>query len=335
MAEQAKGKVDGAQKAAIFLMALGEATAAEVLRHIGPKEVQQVGVAMAALENVSKDTVQAALDEFIDYVKTETGLAIGNHDYIRNVLVGALGENKAGGMIDRILLGGNTKGLDSLKWMESRSIVELIREEHPQVIAIVLSYLDSDQAAEVLSEFPEKVRADLLVRIATMDGIQPDAMQELNDMLEQQLHGRGSVRSSGIGGAKAAANILNFVDMESGILAQIKEVDTNLGQEIEDLMFVFEHLVDVDDRGIQTLLREISTDNLVLALKGADDKVREKMFSCMSQRAAEMLKDDLEAKGPVRLSEVEAAQKEILSIARRLADEGHIALGSAGGEEMI
>jgi len=304
---------------------------------MGPKEVQQLGVAMAGITNVSRETVQTVLADFINKVNSETGLGMGAEDYVRSVLVNALGEEKAGGMIDRILLGGNTKGLESLKWMDARAVTELIRLEHPQIIAIVLSYLDSDQAAAVLNEFPEKIRADLLLRIATLDGIQPAAMHELNEVLEKQLRGSSGLQSSTIGGVKTAANILNFMEgsIESQIMEQVKEVDEDLGQSIEDLMFVFENLGDVDDRGIQTLLREISTDNLVLALKGADENIKEKIFKNMSSRAAEMLRDDLEAKGPVRVSEVEAAQKEILAIARRLADEGQITLGGGGGEDMI
>ncbi len=327
----------GVDKAAILLVSLGEAAASEVLKHMGPKEVQQLGVSMANMQNVTKDDVQVVLNDFIGNVKTQTAVGMGAEDYVRNVLVNALGEEKAGGMIDRILLGGNTKGLESLKWMDARGVYELIRLEHPQIISIVLSYLDSDQAAGILGQFPEKVRPDLLMRIATLDGVQPAAMQELNDILEEQLRGGSGVQSAAIGGVKAAANILNFVDStsESKIMDQVKEIDDDLGQEISDLMFVFENLKDIDDRGIQTLLREVSTENLVLALKGADDAVQEKIFTNMSSRASEMLRDDLEAKGPVKVSEVEGAQKEILSIARRLADEGQIALGGAGGEEMI
>jgi flagellar motor switch protein FliG len=221
--------------------------------------------------------------------------------------------------------------------MDARSVIELIRLQHPQIVAIVLSYLESDQAAQVLSEFPEKVRADLIMRIASLDGVQPAAMSELNDILEKQLKGNAGLQSSTIGGVKTAANILNFLDstVESLVMEQIKEADEDLGQAIEDLMFVFDNLSEVDDRGIQTLLREISTDNLVLALKGSNETIKEKIFNNMSARAAEMLRDDLEAQGPVKLSDVETAQKEILSIARRLADEGTISLGGGAGEQMI
>jgi len=325
------------QMAAVLLMSVGEDIAAEVLKHMGPKEVQKIGLEMSTVSDMTKDTVDEVLNQFLTTVEQQTALGVGADDYVRSVLVNALGEDKAAGIIDRILLGGNAKGLESLKWMNPKAVVELIRNEHPQIIAIVLSYLDSDQAAEVLSAFPEKVRADLLLRVATLDGVQPAAMKELNETLELQLKGGSNVQSSSIGGIKAAADILNFVDsnIESIIMEKVKETDEDLGQEIQDLMFVFENLNDVDDRAIQTILREVSTDTLLLAMKAADEELKEKIFNNMSKRAAEMLRDDLEAKGPVKLSEVEGAQKEILSIARRLADEGQISLGSGGGEEMI
>lgn len=328
----------GAEKVAILLMALGEETAAEILSHMGPKEVQQVGVSMASMDSVSKEIVEATVQEFIAELQKETGLGVGADDYVRSVLVSALGEEKAGGMIDRILLGGNTKGLESLKWMDARAVAELIRNEHPQIIAVVLSYLDSDHSAQIISELPENTRHDIMMRIASVDGVQPAAMAELNEILENQLKGSNGMKSSAFGGVKTAANILNFIDStnSSNIMEKVKEMDEDLGTQIEDLMFVFADLVDVDDRGIQTMLREIQTDMLVLALKGAEPELQEKVFTNMSSRAADMLRDDLQNKGPVKVSEVEEAQKEILVIARRLAEEGQISLGAgAGGEEMI
>lgn len=327
----------GADKAAVLLMSLGEAAATEIMRHLGPREVQNIGTAMAAMKNVSQEAVKGVIDEFIERANNETPIGIGTDDYIRNVLTDALGSDKAQNMIDRILLGSNTGGLESLKWMDARSIAELVRFEHPQVTSIILSYLDSDQAAEVLQNLPEELRPELLMRIASLDGVQPEAMKELNDLLETQLHGGKQGQAAAFGGIKCAAEILNFVDssIEAEINEKIAESDQQLAEEIQELMFTFENLGDVDDRGMQTILRDVSTDNLVLALKAADDKIKEKIFSNMSSRAADMLKDDLEAKGPVKLSEVEAAQKEILAVTRRLADEGQISLGGAGGEEMV
>ncbi|MFP5507329.1 MAG: flagellar motor switch protein FliG [Gammaproteobacteria bacterium] len=338
MAEASTGKFSGVDRAAIFLLSLGETDAAQILKHMGPKEVQKVGAAMAAMANVSREQVQVILGDFIETVDNQTALGVGSEEYIRKVMVDALGEEKAGSLIDRILLGRNTKGLESLKWMDARAVAEIIRLEHPQIMAIVLSYLDSDHAADVIGYLPERVRVDVLMRIATLDGIQPAALAELDEIMERQFSGNNSnVKSSSVGGVKAAANILNFVDSaaEGEIMELIKDADAELGQKIQDLMFVFDNLVDVDDQGIQALLREVSSDNLIIALKGADETVREKIFKNMSKRAAEMLRDDLEAKGPVRLSEVETAQKEILAIARRMAEAGDIVLGGKGTEQYV
>ena len=333
----AEARLSGAERAAILLMTLGEQDAAEVLRLMGPKEVQKVGTVMATLKNVSKQTVGQVLDEFVTTVEEQTNLGIGNEDYIRKVLVSALGEDKAGGLIDRILMGHSSKGLESLKWMDPRAVAEIIRLEHPQIIAIVLAYLDSDHAAEVIGFLPERTRPDILMRIASLDGIQPQALQELDEIMERQFQGNTSVKSSSVGGLKSAADILNYMDTsaESGIMENIKEMDAQLGDKIQDLMFVFDNLADVDDRGIQALLREVSSESLITALKGADEAVKEKIFANMSKRASEMLRDDLEAKGPVRVSEVEAAQKEILAIARRMADSGDIVLGGKGTEQFV
>ena len=330
-------KITGIERAAILLLSLGEQDAAAVLMHMGPKEVQKVGSAMATLSNVSKDQVAAVLHDFATTVENQTNLGVGSEDYIRKVLVSALGEDKAGGVIDRILLGRNTKGLEALKWMDPRAVAEIIRLEHPQIIAIVLSYLEADQSAEVLSHLPERTRPDILMRIASLDGIQPSALHELDEILEKQFSGNTNVKSSSVGGVKAAANILNFVDssQEGAIMDTIKEIDAEVGQKIQDLMFVFDNLIDIDDRGIQALLREVSSDSLLLALKGSDEGIKEKIFKNMSKRAAEMLRDDLEAKGPVKLSEVEGAQKEILAIARRMSEAGDIVLGGKGADQYV
>ena len=241
-------------------------------------------------------------------------------------------------MIDRILLGRHSKGLDALKWMEPRAIADLIRLEHPQIIAIVLSYLEQDQAADVLAAIPENMRVDIVMRIASLDGIQPSAIHELDDMLEKQFSGNSdNIKSSAVGGLKTAASIMNFLEstLETELIEKIKEIDDDMGTGIQDLMFVFENLIEVDDRGIQALMREISSETLIIALKGADDAIKEKIFKNMSRRAGEMLRDDLEARGPVKLSEVEGAQKEILTVARRMAETGEISLGGKGGDEYV
>ena len=329
-------KTSGVERAAILLTALGEQEAAEIMRHMGPKEVQKLGAAMSVLTNVSRTRVEEVLNDFVFTADEQTSIGVGADDYVRKVLKKALGDDKAAGLIDRILLGGNTKGLEGLKWMEPRAIVEMIRLEHPQIIAIVLAYLDSDHSSEVLALLPEKQRSDIILRIAMLDGIQPSALQELNDIMEKKFSGNATskLKSSSVGGLKVAANILNNMNpsVESAIISAIQETDADLAQKVQDLMFVFDNLIDLDDRGIQTLLREVSSESLLLALKGADEAMKDKIFKNMSKRAAEMLRDDLEAKGPVRLSEVEAAQKEIVGIARRLSESGEIALGGGGDE---
>ena len=338
MAEEGRPGVKMAKldMAAVLLMTIGESAAAKVLKHLGPKEVQRVGAAMAALKNVTNDEVESTMANMMQEVESQTGLGIGSDAYIKATLVKALGADKAGGLIDRILMGGNTTGLDTLKWMDSRSVSEIIRYEHPQIQAIVLAYLDPDHSAQVLSHIQDpRVRQDLVMRVASLDSVQPAALQELNDILEKQFSG-SSAQSSAMGGSKVAAEIMNNVDstLEADIMTAIAEVDETLAEEINDLMFVFDNLGDVDDRGIQALLREISSEVLITALKGADETMQEKIFKNMSKRAAELLRDDLEAKGPVRVSDVEAAQREILTVARKMADSGDIIL-SGSGDQMV
>jgi flagellar motor switch protein FliG len=328
----------GTERAAILLLSLGESEAAEILKHMEAKEVQRLGKTMSELTNVSKEEVRAVLGDFTAAVEIQTSLGVGSDEFLRKVLVNALGEDRAASLMERISLGTQRKGLDALKWMDPRAVADLVRNEHPQIIAIVLSYLDTDQAAEVLAVFPAPVRSDLVTRIATLDGVQPSALQELDEMMEKQFAAAGGTsKSSTLGGLKAAAEMVNLLDssMGSAIMADIGKTDERLSQNIQDLMFVFTDLMKVDDRGMQELLRQVAADRLLIALKGADQEFKDKVFKNMSQRAAEMLKSDLEAKGPVKLSDVEAAQKEILIAARKLADEGTINLGGAGGEEYV
>lgn len=328
--------LNGVQRAAVLLLSLGEQEAAEVLKHMSAKEVQKLGTAMATISGISREQVSQVMDAFSSALSKQTSLGMGTDDYVRNVLVQALGEDRAGSLIDRILLGRNTTGMDTLKWMDPRAIADLIRNEHPQIIAIVLAHLDNDQAAVVLGILPERARSDVLLRIATLDGIPPNALNELNEIMERQFSGNQNLKSSSIGGVKMAAGILNFMDSgrDQAILASIAQIDADLGNKIQDLMFVFDNLAELNDRELQTLLREVPGDRLGLALRGADAKVRDKFTSNMSQRAAEILLEDMEARGPVRLSDVEAAQKEMLVLVRRLADQGAITLGGVG-EELI
>jgi flagellar motor switch protein FliG len=328
---------NGVERAAILLMTLGEQEAASVLKQLSPKEVQRLGAAMAQLAGVSRDDVTTTLSRFSTDLDAQTSFGVDSDQYLRKVLTEALGADMATPIVDRLLGGRSGRGLDALKWMEAKQVAEMLRYEHPQIIAIVLSYLDSDQGASVLNGLPEGLRADVIARISTLEGVHPSALSELDAVLEKQFSGSNASKSSGFGGPKVAAGILNLVGAasEGKIIEEIGKIDAPLAQTLRELMFVFADLQDVDDRGIQELLREVTTDKLVIALKAADEPLKAHFFKNMSERAAEMLKDDLESKGPVRLSDVEGAQKEIVVTARRMADEGRIQLGGKGGDEYV
>ena len=328
---------ESVEKSAILLIALGEDYASEVLRHLGPREVQKLGHAMASLKTVPRSRVEAVLAEFHQVSEEAAAVHVDTDAYVRAVLTKALGDDKAANLISRILQGGDTNGIEGLKWMDAPTVAELIRNEHPQIIASILVHLANDHASDILNLFTERLRNDVILRIATLEGIQPVALRELNDVMLRLLSGSANLKKSAMGGVRAVAEILNFMGTanETTVVDSIREYDPDLAQKILDEMFVFENLLDLDDRGIQLLLREIQSDSLILAMKGASEPLREKIFKNMSQRAAEMLREDLESRGPVRLSEVEAEQKEILKIVRRLADEGQLVLGGAGGEEMV
>lgn len=328
---------DGIEKAAILLISLGEEQASEVLKHLGPREVQKLGHAMAALKSVPRTRVETVLDDFNKSAGESAAVHVDTDAYIRTVLTKALGDDKASNLISRILQGGDTAGIEGLKWMDAPTVADLIKNEHPQIIATILVHLDHDQASDILNQFTERLRNDVVLRIATLEGIQPGALKELNEVMLRILSGSANIKKAAMGGVRPVAEILNFMGTanETSVVDAIREYDPDLAQKILDEMFVFENLNDLDDRSIQLLLREIQSDSLILAMKGASPELREKIFKNMSQRAAEMLREDLEARGPVRVSEVEGEQKEILKIVRRLADEGQIVLGGAGGEQML
>ncbi|MBK9446509.1 MAG: flagellar motor switch protein FliG [Betaproteobacteria bacterium] len=328
---------DGVEKAAILLLSLGEEQASEVLKHLGPREVQKIGHAMALLKSVPRTRVETVLDDFNRSAGESAAVHVDTDAYIRSVLTKALGDDKASNLISRILQGGDTAGIEGLKWMDAPTVADLIKNEHPQIIATILVHLDHDQASDILNQFTERLRNDVVLRIATLEGIQPGALKELNEVMLRILSGSANIKKAAMGGVRPVAEILNFMGTanETSVVDAIREYDPDLAQKILDEMFVFENLNDLDDRSIQLLLREIQSDSLILAMKGASPELREKIFKNMSQRAAEMLREDLEARGPVRVSEVESEQKEILKIVRRLADEGQIVLGGAGGEQMV
>lgn len=327
--------LSGTDRAAVLLMTLGEEAASAVLKHLRPKEVQSIGSAMTNLPGVSRAQLAAVIEDFSATVEEQTAIGLGSEEYVRKVLVQALGEERARSLIDRILVGGQSKGLESLKWMDGRSVADMIRNEHPQIIAIVVSYLDSDHAAEVLSYFAQRLRSDVLMRIATLDAIHPSALQELDEILERQFAGDSS-KASVVGGLKRAADILNFMDSasEGAVLEEIRDHDENLSIQIQELMFTFENLLEIDDRSMQRLLRELPRELLVVALKGATAEIKQHFFRNLSKGAREALEEDLELRGPVRVSEMEAAQKDVLSVVRRLADEGEVAI-SGRGEEYV
>lgn len=328
---------EGIHKSAILLMSLGEDEASHVFRHLGPKEVQKLSEAMAALNDIKQETIESVLEEFCHLANGKTSLGQDALDYLRKVLTKALGEEKAAGLMDRISRGDDTSGIESLKWMDAASAAELIKNEHPQIIATILVHLERDQSSAILALFTERLRNDVLLRIATLDSVQPTALRELNGVLSKLLSGTDSIKKPRMGGVRTTAEILNFMPtaLESDIIENFNQYDEEIAQKIMDEMFVFDDLLNVDNQGIQLLLREIQSDALITALKGAKEELRTKIFKNMSQRAAETLREDLESKGPVRVSEVEAEQKKILKTLRQLADDGRIALGGKGGDGFI
>ena len=329
--------MDGVLKSAILLMSLGEDEASEVFKYLEPREVQKIGTAMAQMKSPTRDEISDVLGEFCSEAGEQTTLGLGSDEYLKSVLRKALGDDRSAGILDRILDNDDTSGIEGLKWMDSGSVSELVKNEHPQIIATILVHLDRDQASEILQHFTERLRNDVLMRIATLDGIQPAALRELNDVLTKLLSGTENIKKAPMGGIKTAAEILNYMPakFETTVISGVKTVNADLAQKILDQMFTWENVRDIEDRGIQLLLREVQSEALILALKGSSQEMREKVFKNMSQRAAETLKEDLEAKGMVRVSEVEAQQKEILKIVRKLADDGQIVLGGKADEAFV
>src|SRR6056300_542451 len=327
----------GTQKCAILMMLIGEDEAAEIMGNLTPKEVQVLGAAMYSVQGLDQDTVNLVLDEFLAIIKEQTSLGLGAGNYIRNVLTRALGDDKAQSVLSRIAPSSSDRPIEILDWMDARAISELIIDEHPQIVALIISYLDYGLAADVLGLLPIELQPEVVRRIATLETVQPDAVRELERVMQQKFQANTTLRASQIGGVKAAAKIMNFTKtaMEQRIMKDIKKADKDLMTAIQDNMFVFDNLVMSDDRSLQILLRSIDVDVLVLALKGADEVLREKLFGCMSTRAAANIKDEMEALGPVRLTEVQEAQKQIINVARKLSDDGTIVLAGRGGEEMV
>jgi len=327
----------GVEDAAIFLMSLGEEEAAEVFKHLAPKEVQRLGETIAKMKSIPRERYEKVLARFETVAADQNILVADTDEYVKAVLRKALGEDKANLLIDRILQGSDVSGIESLKWMDPSSVAELLRNEHPQIVAAILVHLDADQSADVLKHLTERQRNEVLVRVATLDGIQPAALKDLNDVMSKVLAGGERMKKANLGGVKAAAEILNLLgsSIETSVLDYVREADNELAQKIMDNMFTFDDLTHLDDKAIQSLMKEVQSESLVIALKGATPELREKILRNMSTRAAESLREDLDSRGPVRLSEVEAEQKEMLKIVRRLADEGQIVMGGGGDEQFV
>ena len=328
-------EMSGTKRAAVLMLLLGEQQAAEIIRFLNPKEVQALGGAMVSVADLSQEAVNSVLDEFVTTIKKQTSLGLGTTDYVEKVLKRALGDDKAASVLGRIMPGQSSKGLDILSWMDARSIAEMIRGEHPQVSAIILSVLENSVAADVLAYLPPESRAEIIQRVASLEVVQPSAMEELEAIMKKQFSNNSSAQSSSFGGIKAAAKIMNFTKtaLEASVMTSLGELDPDLMQKIQDNMFTFDNLVSVDNRGIQVLMRNVEPDLLMIAMKGAGDPVKDKFFGNMSERARGMFRDDMEAKGPLRIADVEEAQKTIMRIARKLSDAGDLVLG--GGDDFV
>ncbi|PKO46950.1 MAG: flagellar motor switch protein FliG [Betaproteobacteria bacterium HGW-Betaproteobacteria-22] len=325
----------GVMRSAVLMLALGEDEAAEVMKFLSPKEVQKLGAAMATLKSVGREQVETVVGEFLTEAELSSHLDVDSDEYIRSVLTKALGDDKASSLLNRILQTRDASGIESLKWMDAHTVSEFIKNEHPQIIATILVHLEPDQSAEIIGHFTDRMRQDVMLRIATLDGVKPIALRELNEVMTKLLTGNENIKKQTMGGIKVAAEIMNYMggETEAVVMDGLKNYDDDMAQKIMDEMFVFDNIMDIDDKGIQVMLREVQSETLIIALKGTTEEMREKIFKNMSSRAAEMMREDLESKGPVKLSEVEAQQKQILQVVRRLADEGQIQLAGKGGDD--
>jgi len=322
------------QRAAVLMLLLGEDLASNIISYLDPKEVQELGAAMVSVADLSQEAVNAVLDQFVDMLKKQTSLSLGTTDYVETVLKRALGPDKAASVLSRIMPNRASRGLEILQWMDARAIAEMIRGEHPQVTAIILSVLESEVAADVLGFLPEESRPEVVQRVASLDTVQPSAMEELETIMKAQFSNNASSSSSSFGGVKAAAKIMNFtkVELESAIMQGVGQIDEELALRIQDNMFSFENLATVDNRGIQALMRAVEPDLLMIALKGATEEVKTKFLDNMSSRARGMFVDDMESKGPLRMTEVEDAQKKVMRQARKLSEKGELILASGGAD---
>ncbi|MCM7468316.1 flagellar motor switch protein FliG [Enterobacter bugandensis] len=323
--------MNASEKSAIVMLTLGDVLAAEVFKHLNAHEVKQISSSMVNMAGFTHDQMAMVLEQFKKDSSEYAALSLNTNDYLRSVLVKALGEERASSLLEDLLdTHQGTNGIETLNFMDPQAVFDLIREEHPQIIATILVHLKRNQAADVLGKFDDRERNDIMLRIATFGGVQPAALQELTEVLNNLLHGQNLKRSK-MGGVRPAAEILNLMKshQEEAAIEAVREFDGELAQKIIDEMFLFENLVEVEDRSIQRLLQEIESETLIIALKGADEPLRMKFFRNMSRRQAELMTDDLASRGPVRLSQVEAEQKTILNVVRRLAESGEILIGGS------
>ena len=327
----------GIEDAAIMLMSMGEEQASEVFKHLLPKEVQRLGETIAKLKAIPRERYESVIENFLKLAEAEHMLVADSDEYVRSVLRKALGEEKASLLLERILAGNDVTGIESLKWMEAQSVAELLRNEHPQIVAAILVHLEYDQTSQILKLLPDRMRNEVLMRVATLDGIQPAALKDLNEVLSNMLSGSDRARKSQLGGVKSAAEILNMMgsSVETSVLDYIRESDGDLAQMIMDNMFTFDDMVKLDDKAIQMVLKEVQSESLVISLKGATPELRERIFKNMSSRAAETLREDLETRGPVKVTDVEAEQKELLKVVRRLVEEGEISMGGGSDDQFL
>lgn len=329
----------GPEKAAVLLMVLGEDTAGEIIGKLDEKEIQTIGNYMSYLGSVDSDTMDTVSQEFYENLSSgEAGVTIAGKDFIKNALLKGLDPLKVAEIMDNISLPGEETGggLETLMMLDPKTIVNFLRNEHPQTAAIILAHLEATRAAEVVKIMPDKIRAEIVLRLATLERVVPGVIKDLDEALQSEFSATGAVEGSKIGGVNTVAEILNQLDhaTESSILAEIEETTPDLAENIRNLMFVFADLIKLDDRGFQLILKEVPQQELLMALKTASEALKEKIFKNMSKRAATMLQEDLEALPPQRLSDVEKAQQNIITIVKRLEEEGKIVIGG-GGEELV
>jgi flagellar motor switch protein FliG len=330
----AEFKAPGPGLAAILLVALGEQDAEQVLQYIEPEEVQSIGEAINAMPPISQTAIAGTLEKFAEDVQDQSSLGVGGGPFFQQLLVRALGREKAGSVLSRLDQHNKPVGVESLKWMPAKGIAKIVANEHPQVIAAVLSCLQRSHAGEVLQLLPEEIRADVVLRVVELDSLHPEALKELDEIITHSFNQDPGNLVTDVGGLMVGAEILNVVPgtIEERVLEEIEQLKPGMAGKIKEKMFVFDGLMAADDRGMQGLLREVTNDILLLALKGASDEMKEKIFKNMSKNAATLLKDDLEISGPVKLSEVEDAQREVLTVATKMAEDGRLVLAGAGDD---